>query len=268
MPELGPTQEIVAIGTVSSIYTFGSSHVIKRRPPPSNEFAQQAFDIEVRAYKRLGAHRRIAVLSGVTNEGLILERGECLRTIIQSHNPGTITQHTRLRWAQEAAEGLRYIHSKRIIHADVGCHNLLLDRSGHIRFIDFAGSGIDDEPPLVCYEWCACAGGSAVSVRTDIFAFGSLLFEIEAGRVPFHEISGTMEMFELMRTAERRFAAREYPNVEHFLLRHVITRCWDAAYSCMDEVVEDLCRLGDDESNLSLPTMKPFPSAVLDVRTS
>lgn len=255
---MSPTSEIVppqvvAVGTVSSIHTSGNDHVIKRCPPSSNRFARQAFDIEVRAYKRLGGHRRIAVLSRVTIEGLVLERGECLRKKIQSLEPGKITLRTRLRWAQEAAEGLSYIHSTGIIHADVGCHNLLLDQSGHIRFIDFAGSGIDDEPALVCYEWCASLGDSATTDKTDIFAFGSTLFEIESGHVPYHELCETMEMFQLLREAEQCFAAGEYPNMGNFLLRHVITRCWDGAYSCMSEVEEDLrsLRVADDDDNPS-----------------
>lgn len=251
--EIVPT-EVVAVGSVSSIHAFDSNHVIKRCPPSSNEFARQAFDIEVRAYERLGDHRRIAVLSRTTNEGLVLERGECLRKKIQSLELEKIPLRTRLRWAQEAAEDLRYIHGKGIIHADVGCHNLLLDRSGHIRFIDFAGSGIDEEPPLVCYEWCAYRAGSAISVETDIFAFGSTLFEIESGRTPYHELWETMEMFELIRVAEQRFATRQYPDVGNFILRHVITRCWDGTYSSMYEVEEDLrsLRLAEDNPSSAL----------------
>jgi serine/threonine protein kinase len=241
--------QVVAVGSVSSIHTFGNYHVIKR--PTSDEFARQAFDIEVRAYERLGDHHRIAVLSSVTNEGIVLERGECLRKIIQRPESGKITMRTRLRWAQEASEGLSYIHSKRIIHADVGCHNLILDRFDHIRFIDFAGSGIDDEPPLVSYEWCASRGDPATTEKTDIFAFGSTLFEIESGNVPYHQFCETMEIFEALRAAEQRFTAGEYPAMENLLFRHVITKCWDGTYSSMFEVEKDLRSLdvvGDDNN--------------------
>ncbi|KAI3058789.1 hypothetical protein CBS147353_10651 [Aspergillus niger] len=250
MSEIAPSQ-IVAVGSVSSIHAFDSNHVIKRSPPSSNEFARQAFDIEVRAYERLGNHRRIAVLSDVTSEGIVLERGECLRKLIQSSELGEITMRTRLRWAQEASEGLCYIHSKGIIHADIGCHNLLLDRSGHIRFIDFAGSGIDDEPPMVCYEWCASRGDSATTEKTDIFAFGSTLFEIESGHVPYHELCETMDIFQALRVAEQRFATGEYPNMDNFLFRHIITKCWDGTYSCMFDVEKDLrsLELADDDDN-------------------
>ena len=104
----------------------------------------------------------------MTDEGLVLERGKCLRHKLRSLEQGEISIHTRLQWAREAAEGLYYIHSKDIIHADVGCHNLILDRSGHLKFIDFAGSGIDGKPALVCYEWCSYQPGSSPDVKTDI----------------------------------------------------------------------------------------------------
>ncbi|KAJ0418435.1 putative serine-threonine protein kinase [Aspergillus carlsbadensis] len=222
MPSMSKTvpRQVVAVGSVSSIHTFGSDHVLKRCPSRSNEFAQQAFDVEVRAYERLGNHPRITVLSDVTN----------------SDGPWRF---------------LRYIHSKGIIHVDVGCHNLLLDQSGHIRFIDFAGSGIDDEPPLVCYEWCASRGDSAPTKKTDMFAFGSTLFEIESSHVPYHELYETMEIFQALRAAEQRFTMREYPGMENFLFRHVITQCWDGAYSCMSEVEQDLrsLRVADDDDD-------------------
>lgn len=86
-----------------------------------------------------------------TDKSIVLDRGECLRRRIQSQNQEAIALRTRLRWAQEAAEGLCHIHDRNVIHADVGCHNMILDRSGHVKFIDFAGSGIDEEPTLVDY---------------------------------------------------------------------------------------------------------------------
>lgn len=248
--EIVPTQVIV-IGSVSPAHAFGRDHVIKRCPPSTNRFSRQAFDIEVGAYKRLGEHRRISVLRDITNEGLVSGRGECLRKKIQSLELGKIPLCTRLPWARDAAEGLCYIHSKGIIHADVGCHNLILDRTGHIRFIDFAGSGIDEEAPLVCYEWYAYRSGSAIGVKTDIFAFGSMLFEIESGFVPYHELCGTMEMFDLMRVVERRFAMREYPYLGDFLLGPIIVRCWDRDYSCMHEVEAHLRGLSVIEDNPS-----------------
>ncbi|KAJ5428399.1 hypothetical protein N7445_009853 [Penicillium cf. griseofulvum] len=76
----------------------------------------------------------------VTEEGLLLERGTCLRSILESVSDLDV----KIRWAQEAADGLAYIHSKGIIHADIGCHNIIVDDAGHVKFIEFGGSGRGD----------------------------------------------------------------------------------------------------------------------------
>lgn len=127
--------------------------IITRRPEVSDDFVRQAFSIELRAYERLGNHPRIAMVRETTEKSIVLERGECLRRRIQSQSHEAIALLTKLQWAQEAADGIRYIHDRGIIQADVGCHNMILDWSGHVKIIDFAGSGIDGEPALVCYEW-------------------------------------------------------------------------------------------------------------------
>ncbi|KAH8427420.1 uncharacterized protein LDX57_005135 [Aspergillus melleus] len=95
---------LIALGTVSPIYAIDNNVVLKHRPKTSDDFACQAYDIEVGAYQRLGDHPRVAKLQRVTDDGLVIERGECLRREIQSQGPTTKIQ-TKLRWAREAAEG-------------------------------------------------------------------------------------------------------------------------------------------------------------------
>ncbi|KAJ5770422.1 uncharacterized protein N7511_002473 [Penicillium nucicola] len=147
---LSQANSFIAAGTVSIVYAVDNSNVIKIRPT-SGEFERQAYDIEIRSYKRLGHHDRIASCK-VTQKGPILERGTCLRGMLRSVGESAIPWPMKLQWALETVEGLAYIHSKGIIHADVGCHNIIVDNAKHAKFIDFAGSGIDGEAPLVCYE--------------------------------------------------------------------------------------------------------------------
>lgn len=221
------------------VYALNEDWVIKQSPKPNDSFALTAYNIERKAYWRLGTHPRIAQCRTITDAGLVLERGDCLRQILRSGQK-TVEWHTRLQWALEAAEGLHYIHEKGIIHADVGCHNLLVDRSGHIKLIDFAGSGLDGNEPLVCYEWCSYRPGTPLDIKTDIFAFGSTLFEIESGNIPFHELQEGLGPWDLMRKADERFAVKDYPDMEMLQLKDVITRCWNGEYESMADVRGDI----------------------------
>ncbi|KAE8352427.1 kinase-like protein [Aspergillus coremiiformis] len=238
-PSGQPRRSLIAVGAASAIFAIDSDFVLKRHVNSPDNFGVMAYNIEIRAYERLGNHPQIANCREVTDDGIILERGECLRRTIQSKGP-TITMQTRLRWAREAAEGLRYIHQQNIVHADIGCHNLIVDRLGHIKFIDFGGSGIDGEAALVCYEWCSYKPGSEPDIKTDIFALGSTLFEIESSKKPYHELEETLDFRQLGRRVEHLFTLRQYPSVDMLILGHIIVRCWDGYYGSMDEVWSDI----------------------------
>lgn len=227
-------RSFLTAGTTGVVYAIDENHVIKV-PLRDGDFERDAYEIEVRAYTRLGRHERIVPCEN-TREGLQMERGTCLHGILQSNSEPPIPLTTKLRWAQEAAEGLAYIHSKGIIHADVGCHNIIVDKAGHVKYIDFAGSSIDGEAALVCYEWCSYQPGNEIGVGTDIFAFGSMLFEIETGRVPFHELGRTLDMGLLVRTVDRLFCEGRFPLVDMLFLGSVVSGCWNGRYLSMDDV--------------------------------
>ncbi|KAJ9481676.1 hypothetical protein VN97_g11791 [Penicillium thymicola] len=240
-PSFSRANSFIAAGTVSVIYAVDHNNVIKLRPT-SGEFEQQAYDIEIRSYERLGHHERIAPCE-VTEEGLILERGTCLRGMLQSVGESAIPWAMKLQWALEAAEGLAYIHSKGVIHADVGCHNIIVDNAKHVKFIDFAGSGIDGEDPLVCYEWCSFKPGLGIGTCSDIFAFGSMLFELETGCVPYHELENSLDMGKLVAVVEGLFSRHQFPPVDNLAFASVISGCWNGKYSSIDEVRRDIALL-------------------------
>lgn len=177
----------------------------------------------------------------MTKDGLLLERGTCLRGILRN---STVPWATKFRWAREAAEGLAYVHSKGIIQADVGCHNIIVDNANQIKLLDFAGSGIDGEEPLVLYEWCSFRPGNEIGIATDIFAFGTMLFELETGRVPYSELENSLEMGELMTVVESLFSQNNFPSVEALSFGPVISCCWNGKYISMMEVHRDIacCR--------------------------
>ncbi|KAJ5143811.1 uncharacterized protein N7515_002598 [Penicillium bovifimosum] len=55
----------------------------------AGDFERQTYSIEIRCYERLGYHERIASCE-VTEKGLLLERGTCLRSMLRDVSESAI----------------------------------------------------------------------------------------------------------------------------------------------------------------------------------
>jgi tRNA A-37 threonylcarbamoyl transferase component Bud32 len=95
----------------------------------------------------------------------------------------------------QAADALRYIHSRAILHGDIKSENIFLVRSAvsrrSVKLLDFGlarqdlgrGTGqVDGTPEYLAPERIQ---GLPASTATDIYALGIVFFEMLTGRLPF-----------------------------------------------------------------------------------
>lgn len=224
--------KFLAAGKAGVVYGIDDRRVLK-------EYLEtDGGEVERRAYDRLGSHPNIAKLLSIRKDGsLILERGEVLRKICRSPL-SEISLQKRLGWLRQAAKGYQYSHDCNIIHADVGCNNMILTREGHLKIIDFEGCSIDDEPADSCYEWFSYRPSvPTVSRRTDIFAFGCAIYEVVAGRPPHHELEASDNRYT---EVEQLYANNQFPDVTSLPLGRLIQSCWDNEFTSIGEVLREL----------------------------
>ena len=102
-------------------------------------------------------------------------------SLISSWHPALIKYIAS--WPSQATEAVRYIHSKGVVHGDLGSHNFLVQSDGTLALADFGGSRIDGseclEHPPARYTRPVVISQfeSQPTEKDDLFALGTVLYK-------------------------------------------------------------------------------------------
>ncbi|KAJ6059900.1 hypothetical protein N7499_003114 [Penicillium canescens] len=108
----------------------------------------------------------------------------------------------------QLVEGIRYCHSRRILHRDLKPQNLLIDRDGNLKLADF-GQARAFGVPLRTYThevvtlWYRCPeillGGRQYSTGVDMWSVGTIFAEMYTRKPLFPGDSEIDEIFKIFR---------------------------------------------------------------------
>jgi serine/threonine protein kinase len=172
-----------------------------RQEPSRREAARGRLRLEAAATSCL-SHSAIVEGHGLleTDEGdaLVLELIEGLTLGQVLRECGPFPPVRLLPLAIEIAEGLAAAHAQGILHRDLKPENVMLTLSGHAKILDWSAAkrwvARPGEAPLTAAH--AIVGtcrsmspeqvcGLPLDPRSDLFSFGSLLYELASGHSPF-----------------------------------------------------------------------------------
>jgi serine/threonine protein kinase/Tol biopolymer transport system component len=146
-----------------------------------------------------------------------LLEGETLR---QRMGGVALPQRKAIDYSQQLAHGLAAAHEKGIVHRDLKPENLFITKDGRLKILDFGlakltqtDNGqiqtnvptrrIDTDPGTVMgtvgYMSPEQVRGQAVDHRSDIFAFGAILYEMLSGKRAFHGGSAAETMSAILK---------------------------------------------------------------------
>ena len=120
--------------------------------------------------------------------------GEDLKSFIR--RSGHLTSGKAVSIAKQVCEGLAEAHRFGVIHRDLKSSNIMIDREGNARIMDFGIARTFESKEITGigiiigtaeYMSPEQAQGQKVDQRTDLYSLGIILYEMVTGRVPFED---------------------------------------------------------------------------------
>ena len=162
------------------------------------------FEQEARATGALNHPNVLAVYDVGEHEAAPFLVTELLegQTLRERLDEGPVAWRKALDWGRQIAAGLAAAHDKGIVHRDLKPENLFITKDGRVKILDFGlakeigGDVSGDGATLTASEPGAVLGtagymapeqvrGRPADARSDIFAFGAVLYELLSGKRAF-----------------------------------------------------------------------------------
>jgi serine/threonine protein kinase len=178
-----------------------------------------------------------------------LLRGDTLQARVRS---GGLPLDELLALAIPLTEGLAAAHRQGIVHRDLKPNNVMVDAQGYLKILDFGLSRIESDAPDSSMNLTRSAQilgtpfymspeqvrGQTVDTRSDLFAMGTILYELGCGVRPFF---GTTQ-HEIMESVVNQTPApmaRANPRVDDGLQR-IVTLLLEKVTSERTQTADDL----------------------------
>lgn len=114
---------------------------------------------------------------------------------------GILPETTVLKYVRQIGEALQFVHDKSILHLDIKPSNILIDKNGNARLIDFGVSkryDIEQEETsttmltlskgFASIEQYDNEGIQVFSPRPDIYSLGATMYNLLTGKIPTESI--------------------------------------------------------------------------------
>jgi serine/threonine protein kinase/dipeptidyl aminopeptidase/acylaminoacyl peptidase len=217
------------------------------------------------------SHPNVCVIYDIQDEGyppfIVMEYVDGL-TLLEKKKCGKLNVPDIIDYAIQIAEALQAAHEKNIIHRDIKSDNIMIATNNQIKVMDFGLAKIKgslrvkedaDVAGTLAYMSPEQIEGREIDVRSDIYSFGVVLYEMLAGQMPFKGEYESALIYTIL-NEEPEPIQKLRPDISSELM-HVLNRAMEKdsndRYKGIDDLLIDLRRVWKDYKKFMAKTIVP-----------
>eukprot|EP00051_Salpingoeca_urceolata_P026639 m.478004 g.478004 ORF g.478004 m.478004 type:complete len:982 (-) comp21009_c0_seq1:1461-4406(-) len=206
----------------------------------SDELSAQEFESEIRLQRTL-RHRNVALFygAGCMSDGapfFVMEAllGGSVKSVLADPKRD-LPWSVRWSWIRDTADGIAYLHSRKLCHRDLKSPNLVVSGKGVLKIADFGTAKLlshlrrsdietGNNVPAGTLLWQApeVMAGQDGSYPSDIYSFAIVMYEIASRLVPFVDFEQMWDIRDAVLRGERPVPPPSCPPELASLMRE----CW------------------------------------------
>jgi len=178
-------------------------------------------------------------------------KGKSLREYVQK---GPMGLEEALEIASQIADGMEEAHDKGIIHRDIKSSNIIVTEKNQAKIMDFGlakvmrFTDLSDTKSVkgtVSYMSPEQAVGKSVDLRTDIWSFGVVLYEMLSARLPFESRHDQLVLYSILHEDPILLSdlRGDLPAALERIVRKCLNKDPDKRYQNTSSLKEDLLKL-------------------------